>query len=112
MSRREYRTKTWISTLLLGAFLAPAPVLGQELGNASEGQRFAGEICAACHAIEKGGKMISLEGAPPFQAVADDPAASEISLRVFLKSPHETMPNLMLSDEEIDDVVAYILSLR
>ncbi len=56
--------------------------------------------------------MISLEGAPPFQAVANDPAASEVSLRVFLRSPHENMPDLMLSDEETDNVVTYILSLR
>ena len=104
--------RTWISAILLGALLSPTPVLGQDLGNSVAGQQFAREICAACHAVEKGDKMISLEGAPPFQEVADDPAASEISLRVFLRSPHETMPDLVLSDEEMDDVVAYILSLR
>ena len=104
--------RTWISTVLLGTFVATAPALGQELGNAVEGQRFASEICAACRAVEKGDKMISLEGAPPFQAVANDPAASEVSLRVFLKSPHENMPDLILIDEETDNVVTYILSLR
>jgi mono/diheme cytochrome c family protein len=101
-----------ISTVLLGALLAPAPVLGQELGDAAAGRHFAREICAACHAVEKGDKMVSLAGAPPFQEVADDPAASEVSLRVFLRSPHENMPDLILSDEETDNVVAYILSLR
>ncbi len=104
--------RTWIATLISGVFLAAAPVLGQELGDAAEGQRFARAVCAACHAVEKGDKMVSLEGAPPFQDVADDPAASDVALRVFLRSPHENMPNLMLSDEETDNVVAYILSLR
>lgn len=112
MPGREYVMRTWISTVLLGTFLAPTPVLGQELGDAAEGQRFAREVCAACHAVEKGDKMISLEGAPPFQDVANDPAASEVSLRVFLRSPHENMPDLILSDEETDNVVAYILSIR
>ena len=98
--------------MLLGSVLATAPVLGQDLGDATEGQRFAREVCAACHAVEKGDKMLSQEGAPPFQVVADDPAVSEISLRVFLRSPHENMPNLILSDEETDNVVSYILSLR
>ncbi|MDH3476573.1 MAG: cytochrome c [Rhodospirillales bacterium] len=108
--------RTWIATVLLGAFLAavpsPGPALAQELGNAADGQRFSREVCAACHAVEKGDKMISLDGAPPFQDIADDPAASEVGLRVFLRSPHEGMPDLILSDEESDDVVAYILSLR
>jgi hypothetical protein len=62
---------------------------------------------AACHAVEKGGKMISLDGAPPFQDIADDPAASEVGLRVFLRSPHAGMPDLILSDQETDDVVAF-----
>jgi mono/diheme cytochrome c family protein len=112
MPGRAYAMRTWISAVLLGPSLAPAPVLGQELGDTVEGQRFAREVCAACHAVEKGDTMISLEGAPPFQDVANDPAASEISLRVFLRSPHENMPNLILTDEETDNVVAYILSLR
>ncbi len=108
--------RTWIAILLLLGLLAPgallAPARGQELGDVVAGERLAREVCAACHAVEKGDKMISLEAAPPFQAVADDPAASEVSLRVFLRSPHENMPNLVLSDEETDNVVAYILSLR
>ena len=91
--------RAWISAVLVGTFLTRAPVVGQELGNKAEGQPFAREVCAACHAVEEGDKMISLEGAPPFQVLADDPAASEVSLRVFLKSPHETMPDLMPSDQ-------------
>jgi hypothetical protein len=31
---------------------------------------------------------------------------------VFFQSPHPTMPNLVLSPEETDNVIAYILSLR
>jgi len=103
--------RSWIAALVSGAFLAAAPALGQELGDAAEGRRLARAVCAACHAVERGGKILSLEGAPPFQDVAKDPAASEVGLRVFLRTPHETMPNLMLSDEETDNVIAYILSL-
>jgi hypothetical protein len=55
---------------------------------------------------------ISLEGAPAFQDVADDSAMTSLALRVFLRSPHEWMPDLMLSETETDDVIAYILSLK
>jgi len=31
---------------------------------------------------------------------------------VFLKSPHRNMPDLILSEAEIDSVIAYIHSLK
>jgi mono/diheme cytochrome c family protein len=33
-------------------------------------------------------------------------------LRTFLTKPHGSMPNLTLSREEIDDLIAYIATLR
>ena len=35
-----------------------------------------------------------------------------MALDVFLQTPHHRMPDLHLSRTEIDDVSAYILSLR
>jgi len=49
---------------------------------------------------------------PSFQAVADDPAATEAALRAFLRTPHAAMPDLRLTHGRTDDVVAYILSLK
>ena len=40
------------------------------------------------------------------------PSATALSLRVFLQTPHVRMPDFQLSNNEIDDVVAYILSLK
>ena len=60
----------------------------------------------------KGQHGISLDGAPAFQDVAGEPAVAYLALRVFLRSPHEVMPDLMLSDTETDDVITYILSLK
>jgi mono/diheme cytochrome c family protein len=37
---------------------------------------------------------------------------TEMGLHAFLQTPHQRMPDLHLSREEIDDVAAYILSLR
>jgi hypothetical protein len=31
---------------------------------------------------------------------------------VFLRTPHRNMPNLVISDSDRDNVIAYILSLR
>jgi hypothetical protein len=34
------------------------------------------------------------------------------ALGLLLRTPHETMPNLVLSPDELVDVIAYILSLK
>lgn len=110
--------RTWITILLLAGvlasapLLAPAPARSQALGDVVAGERLAREVCAACHAVEKGDTRVSFEGAPSFQRVANDPSASEVSLRVFLRTPHKTMPDLILTQQQTDDIVTYILSLR
>ncbi len=118
----DERVRNLTTILLLSSVLASAPLLaplpllaparGQEMGDVVAGQRLAREVCAECHAVEKGDFMVSLEGAPPFQQVADDPSASEVGLRVFLRTPHKTMPDLILTPQQTDDIVTYILSLR
>ena len=40
------------------------------------------------------------------------PSMSELAIKVFLRTPHPTMPNIILSPEEIDSVTAYIRSLN
>ena len=51
--------------------------------------------------------------APTFSTIAETPGINERALIVwFQSSDHATMPNLILAQEDLDDVVAYILSLR
>ena len=104
---------SWILTMgLLGFFLSAAPHAQTLLGNRDEGYALAKKTCARCHRIGKAEETPKLYSATAFQAIADNPASTELSLRVFLKSPHRDMPDLILSDTEIDDIVAYILGLK
>ena len=82
------------------------------LGNISQGHELARTVCAECHRMEKGQASRKLSVAKAFQEVASNPARSELSLRVFLRTPHRNMPNLMLTEAETDDVISYILSLK
>ncbi len=51
--------------------------------------------------------------APTFGAVANTPGMNDRALVVWLQSSdHATMPNLMIAPEDLDNVVAYIMSLR
>jgi hypothetical protein len=45
-------------------------------------------------------------------AIGEQKSTTALSLRVFLQTPHAQMPDLHLSRDEIDDLAAYILSLR
>ena len=113
--RRRASTRILLPPLFLLAWMAsaaPAPADNTLPGNPVEGRRFAGTVCIACHYVETEDRGVSSAGAPAFQDVADDPAITAISLRVFLRTPHETMPDLILTAAETDNVIAYILSLK
>jgi mono/diheme cytochrome c family protein len=81
-------------------------------GNPREGRDLALRICADCHVVAPQQTRSPTDGAPPFAERARDPAITPLSLRVFLQTPHKQMPDLILTRTEIDDLIAYILSLR
>ena len=97
----------------LAMFAGTAPAPGQDLpGSPQAGRALAVALCADCHEVETGARGGTLPDPPGFQRLADDPAMTALALRVFLRTPHADMPNLILSDSESDDVIAYILGLR
>ena len=82
-------------------------------GDPAKGRAFALGNCTACHEVEsrRAARPI-LPDAPPFIAIANANGTTAISLRVFLNSSHKSMPNFILSPEQQDNVISYILSLR
>jgi mono/diheme cytochrome c family protein len=96
--------------LITGAFASAA--VAQESGNAKEGFVFAQAVCAECHAVREGERASPKAQAPSFTTVANTPGMNAMALEVWFQTPHPTMPNLKFSDQESDNVIAYILSLR
>jgi mono/diheme cytochrome c family protein len=93
--------------------LACASVYAAEVGNPQRGLAYAQKNCAKCHAVEAGDMFSPTMIAPTFSTIAETPGINERALIVwFQSSDHATMPNLILAQEDLDDVVAYILSLR
>jgi len=102
-----------LSVVVLAMFSLPAIAqTGLLLGDPEAGHDFARKTCSNCHVIEPGEHGKSPAGSPAFQDVADDPAVTEAALRVFFNSPHQNMPNLILTTPQSDNVIAYILSLK
>jgi mono/diheme cytochrome c family protein len=94
--------------VLLGLCLIPVAAHAQ--GDAANGHVLARHWCTGCHVVEAGGS--GSDTAPSFAAIASDAATTPQRLRAFLVRPHPPMPNPPLATSEIDDIAAYILTLR
>ena len=92
--------------------MACAPGAWAQQLEPSPGRRLAERDCTSCHAVKPGEVGPSpVEAAAPFQLVARMPSSTELALRVFLRTSHAGMPNLQFTEQEIDELVAYIISL-
>ena len=102
----------WAGFLALaGALLATAAGAQQE-GDPAAGRRLAEAWCSGCHVIGPGVFGPVVDATPTFPSIARMPSTTGTSLRALLLTPHSRMPDLQMSREQTDDVVAYILSLR
>jgi len=81
-------------------------------GDAVNGHRIADTWCGNCHVVSRSPGSTTTDSAPTFESIARMPSTTTVSLRAFLTTPHRSMPNYQLSRTELDDVIAYILSLR
>ena len=97
--------------LPLIAALIVVAAAGTARADASKGSMLAAQLCATCHAVQPG-QASPKAGAPPFPSVAANPSITIFSLRAFLRTPHWTMPNIMLKPDDIDDIASYIVSLK
>jgi mono/diheme cytochrome c family protein len=82
----------------------------QAAGDAVFGKDLATTWCSACHQME--GSPTTTDGARPFASMARDPKVTPDRLRGFLAKPHGQMPELNLTRQEIENLVAYIESLK
>ncbi len=103
---------------LLGTSLAIAVSIGiytgALAGDASDiraGQELAAKVCSPCH-------VISERPGPSFAEIANGGHADPEALLAFLRSTHSdvshpgAMPNLELTDRQIEQISAYLRNLR
>jgi|SRR6516162_9213565 mono/diheme cytochrome c family protein len=67
--------------------------------------------CSGCHAV-RSAQASPNPAAPTFREIANEASVTDYSLRVFLRTPHPTMPNFILDADDLDDITNYILSLK
>ena len=89
-------------------------------GDVAAGHGLALKVCSACHVVAADQEFPPMRRppAPPFRSIANRPATTAESVRAFLLRTHRTieqpynMPNLALSDGQVTNAAAFILSLR
>jgi mono/diheme cytochrome c family protein len=84
----------------------------QDRAEVSRGHALARAWCADCHGVEPGEATGTFETPPSFQTFAQNPEVTETALKAYLQSTHPLMPQVKLSPDEIEEIVAYILSLK
>jgi mono/diheme cytochrome c family protein len=98
------------------AALIAGEARAQEPAAVARGARLAAEICAPCHDVgERGaGRGVAPEGksraGPSFREVAGAPGMNQRALAVFLRTPHASMPDIILAPDEIEALGAFIMS--
>jgi mono/diheme cytochrome c family protein len=99
--------------LFLTALIAypVSSTLAQQTGDPDAGAAYAEQVCAKCHAIDLTSPSPE-PTAPPFRDIAKTPGRSEMALLVWLTTSHPTMPNIVLEKQDLDNVVAFILTFK
>ena len=99
------------SLVLLFVVAVSTSAMAQQAGDPAAGAAYAKQYCSKCHAI--GDTQISPEPkAPRFKDIANTPGMTPVVLDVWLRTPHVYMPNIVVEADQIDNVIAYILSLK
>jgi cytochrome c2 len=101
-----------------GAATAALAIVGagsghaQNTGDAAKGRAFAQQICSECHNIEQGQRPSPNGLAPNFETIAKTHGLTGIALTAALRTSHRTRPNILIPDDYLRNVVAYVLSLQ
>lgn len=88
------------------------PALIGDTGSAAAGLAYAQDACADCHAVLPGERVSPHPDAPAFASIVETPGMSGVALNVWLHSEHGQMPHLIVDADHVDDLWAYMSTLR
>ncbi|MBI3703625.1 MAG: cytochrome c [Rhizobiales bacterium] len=101
----------FLNLFIAAAVALTVEALAQPADRHSLGRQVAIELCSSCHQVISG-QPRSRQNVASFFAIANLPSTTALSLKVFLRSNHKGMPNLIVSESDSDDLIDYILSLK
>jgi mono/diheme cytochrome c family protein len=102
----------YLSFMVIAAVVAAPQARAQDLGDVQLGRTLANQVCSECHAVGPADSRSPNALAPRFEAVAATPGMTAMALNAFLHTSHRAMPNLLLTADQTNGIIAYILSLK
>jgi mono/diheme cytochrome c family protein len=108
--KRAYASYGAVAAVVIA--LLPHCAKAEEPGDPRSGLPFALKNCAECHAVRSTDDKSPNPQAPSFASVAGTRGITGRALAVWLQTSHPTMPNLVISKQDRDDIIAYIMSLK
>ena len=78
-------------------------------GDVAAGKDLFVRSCSTCHA--QSGTQNASDSAPPLSFMARDSKDRPAFIRGWLMDPHSPMPGIMLSRQQINDIIAYLNSV-
>lgn len=114
------RSRAILSLALIAGFAPGALAQKPAADQIAAGRDFAHRVCGACHVVaqQRDELPVLAPPGPSFAVLAQRPRLTEAALREFLGSNHRSlgpagaMPNPRLVDYQIDEIVAYLMSLK
>jgi mono/diheme cytochrome c family protein len=109
-----------LTCALFATLASPAEAEVPSADQVAAGRKFTEMVCGACHVVtqQRDELPVLAPPGPSFAVLAQRPALTEQSLREFLGSNHrnlgpaDAMPNPRLADYQIDEIVAYFMTLK
>ena len=95
-----------LALMVAGGIAAAFPAAAADV---AKGAQLARQWCAHCHVVPGARSPGTVQQGPPALAAI---GMTHDQMRAFLTRPHGAMPDLALTRSEIDDVIAYIETLR
>jgi len=108
MVRTAPRIAALVLTVLGGEACAPA----RAAEDVEHGRTLATQLCARCHMVPGQGEKVGPDGIPGFAAVAKRPQQTMDGIVHWLRSIPPMMPNHHLTQDEMHDIAAFIVSLK
>jgi cytochrome c len=76
------------------------------------GKKLAGDLCSNCHLVGTGEPQQANADIPSFHEIANKEGQTAGSIMAHIMVPKHPMPSIPLTQGELADLAAYILTLR
>jgi len=111
--RQSLGARILLATMLLAGFGSAAEA-NEPVANKlrlDQGRALADRVCTNCHLVSDQ-QNNAVADVPTFQEIADKPDQTEARIMARIAIPKHPMPVIPITKEELEDVAAYIMSLR